>query len=75
MGGAAFGLVDLDRQHPRERCQDCGAPLLYDGDALPVLDAFEPDTRAMLLHVWGHGGGIYGCPRCGLAGAFTIWMR
>lgn len=79
MNGAAFGLgpdFDLRRRNPRIHCEDCGAHLLYNADALGIWAAadIDPEDRRGAAEILASGGVIYGCPVCGLLGLFTPWM-
>lgn len=56
---------------PRTRCEDCGGPLVFDGAAVPYLRRCEPATSSTLMGLYGAGGTLYACSRCGLMGAFS----
>lgn len=78
MNGAAFGLGDFDvrRRRARTHCEDCGAHLRYDAEALDIwaaADITAADRRGA-AEVLASGGSIYGCPSCGMLGLFTPWI-
>lgn len=72
MSGEAFGIVDLLSDQPRVHCEDCGSRLLWGDDALGVLTALDMESRQVFVQWWREGGNVYGCPKCGLCGVFSV---
>jgi len=56
---------------PRTACEDCGTPLVFDAAVVPLLRRLSPPESVGYMRFYGDGWSLYGCPRCGLVGAFS----